>query len=253
MVSTHIYSGQSVEEAIESGLAELGLTKDDVEIEILEEPTKKLFGLGGVSEARVSIVAKTTDSDQGVVVDYHPEDDELDVVEIPRTTKDAHQADGEEVSDDDVDAIADAATATIKDIAALCSIENIEVEEYEGDDGELILDVVGDNLGFFIGRHGKTVDALQVVVSAIATKRSGVHYPVIVDVEGYKHRRKQKVVEIALRTAERVARTGKPLSLRPMTAQERRQVHIAIRDIAGVDTKSEGTGAYRHVVVVPVR
>lgn len=253
MVLEHIYSGQTVEDAVTKGLAALGLEQYEVEVEVLEEPSKKLFGLGGVSEARVKITPVRSNDVEGEDADDQVEIDQVSAVPSSSEPDTNGLDEGDEISDDDVDAIADAATATIKEIAKLCNVDNIDVEEYEGDDGELILDVVGDNLGFFIGRHGKTVDALQVVVSAIATKRSGVHYPVVVDVEGYKHRRKQKVVEIALRTAERVSRTSKPLSLRPMTAQERRQVHIAIRDIPGVDTKSEGTGAYRHVVVVPAK
>lgn len=242
MSNDHTYTGSTIEEAIQTGLLDLGLREDQVEIEVLDEPSRKLFGLAGSTDARVQLTEKNAE-----VNDYSVEKIIGDSVPVE------NRADTSDLSDDEVDAVADAAIETIKEIALLCGLTDISVEEYEGDEGELILDILGSNLGIFIGRHGRTVDALQVVVSAIATKKSGVHYPVVVDVEGYKHRRKQKVVEIATRTAERVKKAGRPVALRPMTPQERRQVHMTIRDISGVDTKSDGEGAYRHVVIVPKR
>lgn len=242
MSNEHIYTGSTVEEAIETGLAELSLREDQVDIEVLDEPSRKLFGLAGSTVARVQIIEKSD------AVNERDED-----TPAKDTIPAENRADASELSDEQIDTVADAAIETIKEIATLCELTDISVEEYEGDEGELILDILGPNLGIFIGRHGRTVDALQVVVSAIATKKSGVHYPVVVDVEGYKHRRKQKVVEIATRTAERVKKAGRPVALRPMTPQERRQVHMAIRDISGVDTKSDGVGAYRHVIIVPKR
>ena len=103
-----------------------------------------------------------------------------------------------------------------------------------------------------IGRHGRTAEALQIVVSAIASRKCGVFFPITVDVEGYKHRRKQRVIEIAQRVVERVRDSGRPVSLKPMTPAERRQVHMALREVRGVTTTSEGSGSYRHVVVLPV-
>ena len=106
-------------------------------------------------------------------------------------------------------------------------------------------------MAFLIGRHGRTIEALQTVTSAIVTKRMGVRFPIVVDVEGYRHRRKQKVIEIAMKAVERAERSGRPVSLRPMSPQERRMVHIAIREVQGVTSSSEGSGDNRHVVIIP--
>jgi len=130
-------------------------------------------------------------------------------------------------------------------------LEDPAVEEYEGDEGEIILDVVGGDLGLLIGRHGKTLDALQTAVGAITTKEMGFRYPVVVDVEGYRHRRRQKVEEIAKRAADRASRQKTAVRLRPMTAYERRIVHVALRDDRRVETGSEGAEPYRQVVVKP--
>ena len=102
-----------------------------------------------------------------------------------------------------------------------------------------------------IGRHGRTLDALQFVVSAITVRSMGFRYPVIVDVEGYKSRQREKLESIARSTANKAASQHRSVKMRPMTPYERRIVHIALRDDDRVDTASEGEGSARHVVVVP--
>jgi len=158
----------------------------------------------------------------------------------------------EDVSDEEIDALADAAIGAIHEVLKFFPVSDYTIEEYEGDEGELILDIVGEDLNILIGRHGRTAEALQVVVSAIASRGCNVFYPITVDVEGYKHRRKQRVIEIAQKVVDRVRDTGRPVSLKPMTPAERRQVHMSLREVRGVTTTSEGSGSYRHVVVLPV-
>lgn len=249
MDKTFIAEAATVEEAIDKALEELGVQQDAVDYTVLDEPGKKMFGLGGSKQARVQVTIKESyirelaealsDLDGSLETENHAGYPTAGVVE--------------DLSDDQIDVIADSAIEVLKELARFCGAENVTVEEFEGDEGEIILDIMGDNLGFLIGRHGRTVDALQVAVSSIVTKKTGTRYPISVDVEGYKHRRKQKVVDIALRAADRAKKSGKPASLRPMTPQERRVVHIALRDMAGVTTSSEGSGEYRHVVILPVR
>lgn len=244
MVKEYIAEAASVNEAIDEGIAQLGLSRDEVDFEVIEEGSKKHFGFGNAKPAVVRVYEK---------VDIEGIANEL-VNEVLPIDED-HEANFnnleiEDLTDDQIDAIADEAIATVTKIAEFCGAKNIEIEEYEGDEGEVILDIVGDDLAFLIGRHGRTIDALQTVTSAIVTKRMGIRYPVTVDVEGYRHRRKQKVIEIAQKAAERAKRSGRPVALRPMSPQERRIVHIALREIQGVTSSSEGSGDNRHVVVV---
>ena len=131
------------------------------------------------------------------------------------------------------------------------NVGEVTIDEYEGDEGELILDITGDDLAVLIGRHGRTLDALQFVVSAITVRSMGFRYPVIVDVEGYKSRQREKLESIARSTANKAASQHRSVKMRPMTPYERRIVHIALRDDDRVDTASEGEGSARHVVVVP--
>ena len=156
-----------------------------------------------------------------------------------------------EVTEEELDAIADTAIAALQDILKYFNVGEVTIDEYEGDEGELILDITGDDLAILIGRHGRTLDALQFVVSAITVRSMGFRYPVIVDVEGYKSRQREKLESIARSTANKAASQHRRVKMRPMTPYERRIVHIALRDDDRVDTVSEGEGSARHVVVVP--
>ena len=156
-----------------------------------------------------------------------------------------------EVTEEELDAIADTAIAALQDILKYFNVGEVTIDEYEGDEGELILDITGDDLAILIGRHGRTLDALQFVVSAITVRSMGFRYPVIVDVEGYKRRQREKLESIARSTANKAASQHRSVKMRPMTPYERRIVHIALRDDDRVDTASEGEGSARHVVVVP--
>lgn len=160
---------------------------------------------------------------------------------------------GAEITDEELDRIADIAIAALQDILKHFDVGEVTIDEYEGDEGELILDITGDDLAVLIGRHGKTLDALQFVVSAITVRSIGFRYPVIIDVEGYKNRQRQKLESIARSSANKAASQHRSVKLRPMTPYERRIVHIALRDDSRVETASEGEGSARHVVVIPVK
>lgn len=158
-----------------------------------------------------------------------------------------------ELSDEELDKVADTAIDALQGILKHFDVGEVTIDEYEGDEGELILDITGDNLAILIGRHGKTLDALQFIISAITTRTLGFRYPVVVDVEGYKNRQRQKLESIAQSAANRAVEQNRSIKLRPMTPYERRIVHLALRNDPDVETASEGEGSGRHVVVIPRR
>lgn len=247
MIRETTTEGPSVAEALDAALEEMGVQQDAVEYEVLTEPGRGLFGAGG-RQARVrvwlkdpSALAAREDDEYEEDTDAEPEEEET-----PRELL----APTEDLSDEQLDAIADAGVATIGDILKSLGIE-AAVEEYEGDEGEIILDIVGDELGLLIGRHGRTLDALQILVSAITNRKLDQRYPLVVDVSGYRHRRRIKLEEIARRAADRASHQHRPIELRPMTSFERRVVHMALRDDRRVVTKSEGEEPRRMVVVHP--
>ena len=157
-----------------------------------------------------------------------------------------------EVTDEMLDSIADTAISTLQAILQYFHVGEVTIDEYEGDEGELILDITGDNLAILIGRHGRTLDALQFLVSSITTRTIGCHSPVVIDVEGYKSRQRQKLESIARSSASRAVSQNRRMKLRPMTPYERRIIHITLRDNPDVETVSEGEGPGRHVVIIPL-
>lgn len=182
-------------------------------------------------------------------------EDELNGVEDEEVIEDDAEIADEDngITDEQLDEIADTAIAALKDVLKYFNVGEVTIDEYEGDEGELILDITGDDLAVLIGRHGRTLDALQFLISAITVRKIGYRYPVIIDVESYKNRQRQKLEALAVATAKRAVSQGRSVKMRPMTPYERRIIHVALRDDARVDTASEGEGAARHVVVVPVQ
>ncbi|MCD8316073.1 MAG: KH domain-containing protein [Eggerthellaceae bacterium] len=174
--------------------------------------------------------------------------DETDVVEIDEAPSDE---DENYVTDEMLDTIADTASDIIQDILRYFNVGEVTIDEYEGDDGELILDITGDDLAVLIGRHGKTLDALQFLVSSTTLCKLGYRYPLVIDVEGYKARQRQKLEANARSLANKAVSQHRRIKLHPMTSYERRLVHIALRDDDRVDTVSEGEGGSRHVIIVP--
>jgi spoIIIJ-associated protein len=266
MSTETIGEGPSVAEALDVALEELGVQQDAVEYEVIEEPGRKLLGLGGEKQARVKVwlkeeyeeelseakqvareildVDETADSAEEVLEEEDVEGPE------PANLKTSAPPPTADLSEEELDQVADAAVAALKGILSDFGID-AEIEEYEGDEGEIILDVVGDDLGVLIGRHGKTLDGIQTLVGAMTNRKIGFRYPVIVDVEGYRQRRREKVEQIARRAADKAVRNGEPVSLRPMTSYERRVVHMSLREDGRVTTGSDGDEPFRHVVISP--
>lgn len=120
-----------------------------------------------------------------------------------------------------------------------------------GQGGEIKVEIKGDGAGRLIGRRGETLEALQYLVSMAVSKRAKSRRVVRLDVEGYIERRRESLQRRARELAERVRRTGREVALPPMKASERRIVHLALKDVEGVETRSEGTGELKRVIILP--
>lgn len=248
--------GASVEDALDVALAELGVQQDAVEYEVVEQGGKRLFGQRNAQVRvwlREEFIAELDDDGADEeALDAGAADDEAAQVESDTPPPGALRDPVEELTDEELDRVADEAVSVIQSILDGFGID-ATIEEYEGDEGEIILDIVGADLGLLIGRHGRTLDSMQVLVSAITNRRLGFRYPVLVDVEGYRNRRRVKLEEMGERAAERAVRQKGAVKLRPMSALERRVVHMSLRDDPRVTTASEGEEPFRAVVVSPRR
>jgi spoIIIJ-associated protein len=232
--------GKDVEEAIAQGLAELGKTRDEVEIEILSEGSRGLFGLGA-EEARVWISAVEPQVVEEVVEKIEVEEEEkVEEPAAPPLEEDFQQM----------------AKGTLEELLAKMGIraqvairQKVDVEE--GELPPVVLDIVGDDLGILIGRRGETLAALQYITRLIVSRKTHRWYPLVVDVEQYKVRRERSLRRLAQRMAERVSFSRQPMALEAMPAYERRIVHMALRSHPNVTTKSVGEGDQRKVTIIP--
>lgn len=164
-----------------------------------------------------------------------------------------HVVAGAPLSDDEQDFIAQIVITHLKAILSLFGEENAVIDEYEDDDHNLIFDISQGDLAVLIGRHGFTLDGLQNVINAFVSNELHFYYPIIVDVEGYKERRRQKITLIALSAATRARERHGKVSLAPMSAADRRLVHLTLMNEKDISTHSEGYEPNRRVVVSVIK
>lgn len=158
---------------------------------------------------------------------------------------------GAELTEEETDKVADVAVEYLRELLGFFGETSCSIDEYDGDNGELILDVNGGDLAVLIGCHGRTLDALQMVLSSLMSSTLKFYYPIVVDIESYKSRRKSKVQGLARAAAAKARKQGR-VAMAPMNAYERRLVHLALHDDDSVTTHSEGEDPNRRVVITAV-
>ncbi|HDD55838.1 MAG TPA: protein jag [Chloroflexi bacterium] len=221
---------QTVAEAIEKGLTDLGLPREAVEITILDEGGPGLLGFGS-RQARVRISVL-------------PEEE--------TETPDAAQV----LSPEDKDETLRLAEEITSELLEKMNLEaNVQARYGEESDNlphrPILVDITGNDLSVLIGRRAKTLNALQYITRLILGKELEHGIPLSIDVEGYRERREQQVRQLARRVAEQVTDTGREQSLEPMPANERRFAHLELQDDPKVYTESTGTEPHRKVVIYP--
>ena len=144
------------------------------------------------------------------------------------------------------------ASEVVSKLIRLMDIDVISTMRHtDGDDEGPFFDIEGEDSALLIGRRGETLRALQLLVRTIVGRKLGTNLNFTVDVEGYDDRRRQSLANLADRVASRVIKTGRSIELEPMSARERRIVHISLADQKGIQTESSGEGKERRVVIQP--
>lgn len=221
---------QTVDEAIEKGLADLGLPREAVEITILDEGGSGILGLGSrQARIRISFLSEAETNKEETSQPISPEDKD-DTLRL-----------AEEI------------------ISELLEKMNLEahVKARYGEKSDnlphhpILVDITGNDLSILIGRRAKTLNALQYIARLIIGKELEHGVPLSIDVEGYRDRREKQVRQLARRVAEQVADTGREQALEPMPANERRFAHLELQEEDTVYTESVGSEPYRKVVIFP--
>ncbi|MEJ2598745.1 MAG: RNA-binding cell elongation regulator Jag/EloR [Anaerolineales bacterium] len=254
----------TVEEAIEKGLEDLGLPQDAVDIEILDSGNRGLFGFGS-RQARVRLTIKGAERSQKVSAPANQDEPSEQSAEptaaaelptempLPVEIKPVSEAQ-KKVEDDFTLQVA---RDTVMDLLERMKITHAEVTAQfgEADDAHskapVLVDVQGNDLSILIGPRAETLNALQYIAGLIVGKELGHSIPMVVDVEGYRKRREQQIRRLARRVADQAVKTGRRQMLEPMPANERRLVHIELRDNPDVTTQSVGEDPRRKVTIIP--
>lgn len=234
----------SVEEALEKGLNELGLKKEDIDFEVLDEGKKGLLGIGN-RQARVALKVKSQPEAVDKGSDFSADSSKSEVMPRPADTK-TTKDEPEEIS---------IARETIGLILEKMQVNaTVSVKFGDSDSNRIqpiLIDIEGEDLSFLIGRKAETINALQYITSLIVGRELGRWVPLVIDVQNYRKRREDELRKLARRIAEQVQATGRRQSLEPMPPNERRIIHIELRDFPNVETQSEGEDPSRKVNVIP--
>ena len=241
MVSIEM-TGKTVDEALEAALAELHTTKENVDVEILEEPKDGLFGLFGGRKARIKVTVKIAPADEKAA-----EQSEKSLTENKETIAAVEAKVTKTVVNND-EAVKMAKDFLMKIFAAM-KIQVVMEKFVSKEDGSVTFKLHGADMGMLIGKHGQTLDSLQYLTNLVANKHSAERIRIMIDIEDYRERRAHTLTRLALRLAERVKRSGDRVVLEPMNPHERKIIHMALQNDNRVNTLSEGEDPYRRVVI----
>lgn len=236
----------TVEEAIEKGLEDLKLSVDDVDIEIVDEGSKGFLGLG-TRQSRIKITVK-----DGIPV---PEFLKSRVIEVeskavePVEQKPVARK-NLSVEEPELQVARETVSELLEKMQISAQVTSTFIEsEDDPDQKGVLVEVTGSDLSILIGRKSETLNALQYIASLIVGKRLEKWIPLTIDVEGYRGRRERQLRQLALKMAEQAIATGRRQTLEPMPANERRIVHLALRDHPQVITESTGEEPNRKLTI----
>lgn len=246
------FKAKTVEEAKALAAADFGVSTDDIDFEILEQPKKGLFG-GLKGEARVKAIynqslesAGDSDSDAQTTTSVASDDyADYDVNEEPV---------GEIPEDFDVNESVKVKTAIefLTKVIRGLGVENFTITPKISEKGKnnIILDISGEKLGAVIGKRGETLDSLQyLAILASARKSEESFCRISLDCNSYRSKRRETLENLAKKTSAKVIKQGRKISLDPMNPYERRIIHSCVAEIEGVTSRSSGTEPYRRVVI----
>ena len=231
MGKTYVFEGKTTTEAIEKGLNELKVSKNKVDIKVLESEEKRsFFSILTPRVVKVEITLK----------------DEKEVVQ--KEVKEQHESKKKEVSEEGKEKAISDLNNFLNSFISTLGEENIKYSvEYK--DGNVEVDINGENVGYLIGYRGETLNGLQVILNNIASKNVDEKVKVLLNINGYREKREKDLEILASKIAGTVIKTKKSITLEPMSAYERKIIHTKLQQNDKVKTYSIGEEPHRKVVV----
>jgi spoIIIJ-associated protein len=238
------FEGKDPEDAISQAAAHFNVHPEELEIDIVSLGSSGLFGLLGGKKAKIRAAVKSAppveimESEAKTVSAILPET-------APETVPEAAL---ETVPDSELAPRAtEILTQMLQRMGETCTIHGVQ------DANQVNLVIEGQDAGLLIGKQGQTLEALQYLVTKILSKQTLKKPRVVIDIESYRERHRQSLIELALKHSEKAKRIGKPVTLNPMNAHDRRIVHLALQSDKDIKTKSRGEGLYKKIIIYPVK
>ena len=232
MADSIISEGKTTNEAIENGLKQLGVSKNKVDIEVLEDKDKRSFF--SILAPRIVKVKLTLKENESVSYKKYEENIKKETII--------------EIDPEEMGKAKDKANKFITEFLYRANKENITVK-ISDEEGRINIFLEGDKDGSLIGHRGETINALQTLVSSIINKDTKQRIRVSIDVEGYRERRKKTLEDLAVKISKTVLKNGKSITLEPMPAYERKIIHSKLQENDKIKTYSIGEEPYRKVVI----
>ena len=247
-------TGKTVDEAFQAALSELGMSAEQVTMEVLEQPQKKMFGLfTKPAKIRVTVkeapAAPVEEMVAALSAAAATAEEPIAAAPAPAEAAPAVEAPAAEKAP-----VNEAALATgMKFLAEIFRLMHMDVKmETKELENAVCISLIGEDLGIIIGKHGQTLDSLQYLCNLAANRgQQGSKLHIVIDIEDYRTRREETLVNLANRLSEKVKRTGRRITLEPMNRHERKIIHMALQDNDKVYTRSFGDEPYRKVVIEP--
>ncbi len=254
-MNSYEFEGKTPEEAINNASRELKIPAENLEFEIIEPGSAGIFGLVGSRKTRIKVtIQNSEDLDEEDYEDYsqitgidndEDTDDEADDEADDESYDETYENEGQE------DQYFTIAKDALDNILKLIPVETTVTGKHSN--GKVSLNIEGDTSGLLIGRKGKTLDALQYIVNKIANNQSDKKLKVIIDSENYRQRRIDSLTQMAIKIGEKAKKFKKPFSTSPLNPHDRRIVHLALKNVNKLETRSRGDGLHKRVVVIPKR
>lgn len=245
------FTAKTVEEAKLKAAAEFGVSIEEIDFDILEQPRKGLFGMKGNARLMASYEAPAAapapaEEPAAPAVQEAPAEEPA-----PASFEDESEGDAPALPEDfDIEGSAkvQAAKKYLTDVLHALGLENFQINAIRRD-GNIVLDITGDKLGVVIGRRGETLDSLQYLTILASNRTEESYCRISIDCNGYRDKRRETLESLAKRTSAKVIKQGRKIALEPMNPYERRIIHSCVAEIEGVSSHSTGVEPYRKVVI----
>ena len=245
-----VYTAKTEELAKEQAINEfraLGISENDITFDIIEQPRKGIFGMKG--DFRIRAYAEDGAAEAAQPAEQETAETPVETASVTADDMPEQQvtAPSDEIDVLNTEKVINAQKYLSKVLDAL-GLENYSINTVKNGD-TVVLDIVGDKLGVVIGRRGETLDALQYLTILASNKAENSYCRISVDCNGYRAKRKETLEALAEKTAHRVLKQGRRVTLEPMNPYERRIIHSKVAEIEGVYSNSVGEEPFRKVVI----